>query len=124
MSSNNDYNVIDISGKSSSPNNIYYCSWCRRKLFYREQDKETGKHIWLCTFCNIEYIPDNQLVKKANRFEVPDGSDPNVNKSPPIVMMDDVNKDISSTLYKQQKLTAAYEALRKQGYTFTNYEER
>jgi hypothetical protein len=123
MAYNNEYNIIDISGKNTSPNDIYYCSWCRRKLFYREQDSQTGKHIWLCTFCNIEYIPDNQLVKKANRFEVPDGSDPNVDKSPPIVMMDDVNKDVSSTLYKNQKLTAAYEALRKQGYTFTNYEE-
>jgi hypothetical protein len=48
-------------------------------------------------------------VKKANRFEVPQGSDPNVDKSPPIVMMDDVNKDVSSTLYKNQKLTRAYE---------------
>jgi CRISPR/Cas system-associated protein Cas10 (large subunit of type III CRISPR-Cas system) len=125
MSTNNEYNVIDISGKDSSPtNNIYYCSWCRRKLFYREQDKETGKHIWLCTFCNIEYIPDNQLVKKENRFEVPDGSDPNVDRSPPIVMMDDVNKELSSTTYKQQKLTAAYEALRKTGFKFTSYEER
>ena len=124
MSNNNEYNVIDISGKSSSPNDTYYCNWCRRKLFYREQDKETGKHIWLCTFCNIEYIPDNQLVKKANRFEVPDGSDPNVDKSPPIVMMDDVNKELSSTSYKQQKLPAAYEALKKSGFKFTSYEER
>jgi hypothetical protein len=117
MAYNNDYNVIDISGKSSSPNDIYYCSWCRRKLFYREQDKETGKHIWLCSFCNIEYIPDNQLVKKANRFEIPDGSDPNVDRSPPIVMMDDVNKE-------QQKLSPSFEALKKQGFKFINYEER
>ena len=123
---NNEYDIIDISGKSSSAptNNTYYCSWCRRKLFYREQDKETGKHIWLCTFCNIEYIPDNQLVKKANRFEVPDGSDPSQDRVPPIAMIDDPNKELSSTSYKQQKLPAAYEALRKQGFHWTNYEER
>ena len=42
----------------------------------------------------------------------------------PIAMIDDVNKNLSSTTYKQQKLTAAYEALRKQGFKFINYEER
>jgi hypothetical protein len=72
----------------------------------------------------LNTIPDNQLVKKANRFEVPDGSDPNVDKSPPIVMMDDVNKELSSTTYKQQKLTAAYEALKRSGFTITGYQER
>jgi hypothetical protein len=63
-------------------------------------------------------------VKKANRFEVPDGSDPNVDKSPPIVMMDDVNKNVSSTTYKQQKLSPSFEALRKSVINFTSYEER
>jgi hypothetical protein len=72
----------------------------------------------------LNTIPDNQLVKKANRFEVPDGSDPNVDKSSPIVMMDDVNKELSSTTYKQQKLTAAYEALKRSGFTITGYQER
>ena len=117
MSNNNDYNVIDISGKDSSPKK-YSCNYCRRHLYLR--DKETQEYI--CTFCNIIYYPNNQLVKKANRFEVPDGSDPNQDRVPPIVMMDDVKE--SSTLYKNQKLTAAYEALRKQGFNFTNYEER
>jgi hypothetical protein len=37
---------------------------------------------------------------------------------------DDVNKDVSSTLYKRQKLPAAYEALEKSGFKFTNYQER
>ena len=45
-------------------------------------------------------------MKKANRFEVPDGSDPNQNRVPPIAMIDDPNKRLSSTWYKQQKLTA------------------
>jgi CRISPR/Cas system-associated protein Cas10 (large subunit of type III CRISPR-Cas system) len=119
MSNNNEYNIIDISGKNSSPKK-YYCNHCRRSLFLRDKDTQE----YLCSFCNIIYYPNNQLVKKANRFEVPDGSDPNVDKSPPIVMMDNVNKDVSSTLYKKQKLTAAYEALKKAGYTFTSYEER
>jgi hypothetical protein len=118
---NNDYNVIDISGKdSSSQPKKYFCNYCRRSLFLRDKDTQE----YLCSLCNIIYYPNNQLVKKGNKFDTPSGSDPNVDKSPPIVMMDDVNKDVSSTLYKQQKLTAAYEALRKTGFTFTNYEER
>jgi CRISPR/Cas system-associated protein Cas10 (large subunit of type III CRISPR-Cas system) len=116
---NNDYNIIDISGKDSSPKK-YFCNHCRRSLFLRDKDTQE----YLCSFCNIIYYPNNQLVKKANRFEVPDGSDPNVDKSPPIVMMDDVNKDVSSTLYKHQKLAAAYKALQHQGFKFTTYEER
>lgn len=119
MAYDNEYNVVDISGKNNSPGK-YFCNHCRRSLFLK--DKETQE--FLCSFCNIIYYPNNQLVKKANKFEIPDGSDPNVDKSPPIVMMDDVNKNVSSTTYKQQKLTAAYEALRKQGFKFINYEER
>ena len=118
---NNDYNVIDISGKdSSSKPKKYYCKHCRRSLFLRDKDTQE----YLCSFCNIIYYPNNQLVKKANRFEVPDGSDPNQNRVPPIAIIDDVNKDVSSTAYKQQKLTAAYEALKKQGFHWTSYEER
>jgi hypothetical protein len=74
-------------------------------------------------FHSVIYYRHNQLVKKVNRFEVPDGSDPNVDKSPPIVMMNDVNKEVSST-YKQQKLSPSFEALQKQGFKFINYEER
>jgi CRISPR/Cas system-associated protein Cas10 (large subunit of type III CRISPR-Cas system) len=115
MTYDNQYNIIDISGKDSSSPKKYYCNHCRRSLFLRDKDTQE----FICTFCNILYYPNNQLVKKANRFEVPDGSDPNVDKSPPIVMMDEPNKELSSTLYKQQKLAAAH-----QGFKFTTYEER
>ena len=116
---NSEYNVIDISGRDSSPKK-YFCNHCRRSLFLRDKDTQE----YLCTFCTITYYPNNELVKKANKFEVPDGSDPNVDKSPPIVMMDNVNEELSSTTYKKQKLTAAYEALQKKGFHFTTYEER
>jgi hypothetical protein len=42
----------------------------------------------------------------------------------PIAVIDDPNKGVSSTTYKQQKLPAAYEALKKSGFNFTSYEER
>ena len=119
MSNNNEYNVIDISGKDSSPKK-YFFYYCNRSLFLRDKDTQE----FICINCNIIYYPNNQLVKKANRFEVPDGSDPNQDRVPPIAMIDDVNKNVSATTYKQQKLPAAYEALRKQGFKFINYEER
>jgi hypothetical protein len=119
MSNNNHYNVIDISGKDSSPKK-YFCNWCNRSLFLRNKEDQE----YVCIKCNAIFYPNNQLVKKANRFEVPDGSDPNQSRVPPIAMIDDVNKSVSSTTYKQQKLPAAYEALRKQGFKFINYEER
>ena len=111
--------ILNISKDSGRPKK-YFCNYCHRSLFLR--DKETQEY--LCTFCTITYYPNNQLVKKANRFEVPDGSDPNQNRVPPIAMIDDPNKRLSSTTYKQQKLTAAYEALQKKGFHFTSYEER
>jgi hypothetical protein len=45
-------------------------------------------------------------------------------KNIPIAMIDEPNKELSSTSYKQQKLPAAYEALMKSGFKFTTYEER
>lgn len=51
-------------------------------------------------------------MKKANRFEVPDGSGLNQDRVPPIAMIDDVNKELSSTSYKQQKLSPSFETLK------------
>jgi hypothetical protein len=128
-SSNPDYIAINLK-EPATPNNTYYCNWCNRRLFYREQDKETGKHIWLCTFCNIEFIPDNQLTKRKSVLKTPG---PNVDfygnvigagDSIPIAMIDNVNKNVSSTTYKQQKLSPSFEALKRQGFKFINYEER
>jgi ribosomal protein S27AE len=72
MAYNNGYNVIDISKDSFRPKK-YFCNHCNRSLFLK--DKDTQEYV--CTNCNIVYYPNNQLVKKTNRFEVPDGSDPN-----------------------------------------------
>jgi hypothetical protein len=71
---------IDLQ-KPATPNNKYFCRWCNRKLFLKEQDKETGEHIWLCIYDNIEVIQDNELTKKATSFEIPKGSDQDMNKA-------------------------------------------
>lgn len=121
---NNEYNIIDISKSQTKPKK-YSCNYCRRHLFLK--DKETQEYI--CTFCNIVYYPNNELVHKENKFDLPGpdtDSQGNVirNNTIPIAMVDDPNKELSSTSYKQQKLSAAYEALKKSGFNFTSYEER
>ena len=84
---------------------------------------------YLCTKCNINYWPKQTPVKKADRFDLPrpaTDSFGNVigDSRPTITTLDDPNNELSSTTYKRQKLTAAYEGLSKHGYKFTSYEER
>ena len=120
------YNVIDISKvKDPLSTKKYFCNWCNRSLFLRNKDE----HEYICINCNIIFYPNNQLTKKGNKFDLPGpdtDSQGNVigNNTIPIAMIDNANKNLSSTSYKQQKLPAAYEALRKQGFKFINYEER
>jgi hypothetical protein len=42
----------------------------------------------------------------------------------PIAVIDDVNKELSSTTYKQQKLSPSFEMLKKAGFKFLSYDER
>ena len=80
---------------------------------------------FVCTKCTITYWPNQQPVKKSSKFDLPGpptDSAGNVTGDIdiPIAVMDDPNKDVSSTSYKRQKIPAAYQAL---GH-FTSYEER
>ena len=81
---------------------------------------------YVCTKCTITYWPNQQSVKKSSKFDLPGpptDSHGNVigDNDIPIAVIDDVNKEVSSTTYKKQKLPAAYEALQKAGF---RYEER
>jgi hypothetical protein len=123
------YNVIDISNGSlrSDANVKYYCDYCRRSLFVRDKEKDPDEYI--CINCNILYYPKNQLLKKSDRFDLPGpdtDSQGNVtgNNTIPIAMIDNSNKNLSSTSYKQRKIPEAYKALEKSGFKFTSYEER
>ena len=84
---------------------------------------------YVCIRCTITYWPNQQEVKKSSKFDLPGpptDSQGNVigDNDIPIAVIDDVNKELSSTTYKKQKLPAAYEALRRQGFRWTSYEER
>jgi hypothetical protein len=126
---NNDYNVIDISKGSlrSNGSEKYFCSYCNTRLIPLTQEDMIGGYV--CTKCTIEYWPTQTPVKKANKFDLPGPeTDEHGNvvgdKNIPIAIIDEPNKELSSTSYQQQKLPAAYEALKKSGFKFTTYEER
>jgi hypothetical protein len=120
---NNDFVAINI--KPTKPNEKYFCNYFMRSLFVRNKEDQE----YICTFCNILYYPKHQPVKKESTFDLPGpetDSQGNVigDNMPLIAMIDDPNKNLSSTSYKQQKLPAAYEAQKKSGFKFINYEER
>ena len=117
--------VIDI--KNSSTAEKYFCSCCNTRLTpYTQEDMKGG---YVCTKCTIEYWPKQQPVKKSSRFDLPGpetDSHGNVigDNDIPIAVIVDPNKELSSTTYKQQKLSPPFEMLKKAGFKFTSYEER
>jgi hypothetical protein len=125
----NDSVVIDISKNSGSgsPAEKYFCSYCNTRLFPYTQEDMVGGYV--CIRCTIEYWPKQQPVKKSSKFDLPGPeTDEHGNvigdKNIPIAMIDEPNRELSSTSYKSQKLPAAYEALKKSGFKFTSYQER
>ena len=122
------YETINLQD-SAKPTDVYFCNHCYRKLFYREQDKETGKHVWWCTFCSYEVIPDNQLTIKKSALKTPGPTVDNAGNvighgDIPIAVIDDVYNDAPSTSYRKQKLSPLFKALEAQGFKITSYEER
>jgi hypothetical protein len=84
---------------------------------------------YVCTKCTIQYWPNQTPVKKQSKFDLPGPpTDPHGNvigdNDIPIAVIDDVNKKVSLTTFKKQKLLAAYQALEKVGFKFKKYEER
>jgi hypothetical protein len=65
------------------------------------------KGAYVCTKCTIEYWPNQQPVKKSSKFDLPGGpTDEHGNvigdNNIPIAVIDDVNKELSSTTFKKQ----------------------
>jgi hypothetical protein len=123
----NDSIILDLTKSSAPASNKYFCSYCNTRLIPLSQEDMIGGYV--CTKCTIEYWPTVSPVKKANKFDLPGpATDEHGNvvgdKTITIAMIDELNNEVSSTSYKQQKLLAAYEALKKSGFNFTSYEER
>ena len=84
---------------------------------------------YVCTKCTIEYWSKQQPVKKQSKFDLPgpetdDHGNVIGDNNIPIAMIDDPNKQLSSTTYKKQKLSPLFRMLEKQGFKITSYEER
>jgi hypothetical protein len=118
--------VIDIKSSGSTAEK-YFCSYCNTRLTpYTQEDMKGG---YVCTKCTIEYLPIQQQVKKSSKFDLPGpptDSHGNVigDNDIPIAVIDYPNKELSSTTYKQQKLSPSFEMLKKAGFKFTSYDER
>jgi hypothetical protein len=124
-SKDNNSVVIDIKNSASAAEK-YFCSYCNTRLTpYTQEDMKGG---YVCTKCTIEYWPKQQPVKKSSKFDLPGpptDSHGNVigDNDIPIAVIDDPNKELSSTRYKQQKLSPSFEALKRQGFKWITYEE-
>jgi hypothetical protein len=118
--------VIDIKNNSGTAEK-YFCSYCNTRLTpYSQEDMKGG---YVCTKCTIEYWPKQQPVKESSKFDLPGPeTDEHGNvigdNNIPIATIDDPNKELSETTFKKQKLPAAYEALSRNGFHWTSYEER
>ena len=124
----NDNNFVTINIKdSASAAEKYFCSYCNTRLTPLTQEDMKGAYV--CTKCTIEYWPKQQPVKKSSKFDLPGPStDSHGNvigdNDIPIAVIDDVNKELSPTAYKRQKLSPSFEMLKKSGFKWTSYEER
>ena len=123
----NDKDSVIIDIRNSSVPLKYFCSYCNTRLTPLTREDMIGAYV--CTKCTITYWPNQQAVKKQSKFDLPGpqtDSHGNVigDNDIPIAVIDDVNKEVSSTTFKKQKLPASYQALEKAGFKFVNYEER
>jgi hypothetical protein len=123
---NNDPVIINLKDSASKAEK-YFCSYCNTRLTpYTQEDMKGG---YICTKRTIEYWPTQQPVKKSSKFDLPGpptDSHGNVigDNDIPIAVIDDVNKEVSSTSFKKQKLPVAYQALENAGFRFKDYQER
>jgi hypothetical protein len=123
---NNDPVIINLKDSASKAEK-YFCSYCNTRLTpYTQEDMKGG---YVCTKCTIEYWPKQQPVKKQSKFDLPgpetdDHGNVIGDNNIPIAMIDDPNKQLSSTTYKKQKLSPLFRMLEKQGFKITSYEER
>jgi hypothetical protein len=118
--------VIDIRNSASAAQK-YLCSYCNTRLTPLSRKDMIGAFV--CTKCTITYWPNQQPVKKSSKFDLPGpptDSHGNVtgDNDIPIAVIDDPNKEVSSTTFNKQKLSPLFKALEAQGFKITSYEER
>jgi hypothetical protein len=118
-----DFNTTSTLSNDDGDDNVtYLCSYCNTKLHYQSTDGPTGKRIFYCLKCGIEYIPANQLMKKASRFETPQGAGREMLTAAP-----DRDTEPFPTRYtdkqRQKNLSPLFQGLKNRGFTIRHYEE-
>ena len=102
-SNNKDVVAIHIGSETKRP---YYCNLDNIKLHL--QSKETGEYI--CPRCSNSYFPNlGEKVKRANKFETPEGRD----KMPMLSVVDDNINTEASSVYNQPKIPRSFENILK-----------
>lgn len=83
---------------------------------------------YVCTKCIIEYRPNRTPFKKADKLDLlgpaTDSHGIVIGENDIPIAILDIPREASTTSYRQQYLPQFFEALRRHGFKFTNYEEK
>ena len=92
----------------------YICSICNR-ILNRLSDAGGNNQTYYCRFCNVEFDPESENVRRESKLSVPDRNiEPAVATTPGI-------PDIS--IRKEPEIKGGLKALQQKGLKITNYKE-
>jgi hypothetical protein len=92
----------------------YICSICNRTLS-RLSDAGGNNQTYYCRFCNVEFDPESENVRRESKLSVPDRNiEPAVATTPGI-------PDIS--IRKEPEIKGGLKALQQKGLKITDYKE-
>jgi hypothetical protein len=111
---NNKDKVIISSEYYEDDRPSYICSICNRTL-NRLSDAGGNNQTYYCRFCNVEFDPESENVRRESKLSVPDRNiEPAVATTPGI-------PDIS--IRKEPEIKGGLKALQQKGLKITNYKE-
>jgi hypothetical protein len=111
---NNKDKVIISSEYYEDDRPSYICSICNRTL-NRLSDAGGNNQTYYCRFCNVEFDPESEDVRRESKLSVPDRNiEPAVATTPGI-------PDIS--IRKEPEIKGGLKALQQKGLKITNYKE-
>jgi hypothetical protein len=111
---NNKDKVIISSEYYEDDGPSYICSICNRTL-NRLSDAGGNNQTYYCRFCNVEFDPESENVRRESKLSVPDRNiEPAVATTPGI-------PDIS--IRKEPEIKGGLKALQQKGLKITNYKE-
>jgi hypothetical protein len=96
----------------------YICSICNRTLS-RLLDAGGNNSTYYCRFCNVEFDPAEENLRKESKISVPDRNvEPAVSTTPG---QDYLNKTVE--IHKEPEIKGGLKALKDKGIRITSYRE-